>query len=333
MMMNQIVTKTKSYPISCEWEIDEFSLRANKNGYFTSPKFFVDGLPDVKWWMIVYPNGLREPHNFLSAFIKMESPKNVYLMGKFVIKGTTLKKRVRHTFTRVSPTHGSKYLIPLENFYEHYVLDGKFTIELHATIALDETATTSLIENNDVDAALKVTPSLATFMFEDNESKDVALVIEEQSIHAHSRVLGYHSPVFERMFNGTMKESIERKVTITDFEFEVVKCAVYFCYDMYSSFVEPSEYLFEQLLRFADKYDMKKLMVFCETSLISKIDITNVCQFIQLANEVNAFDLKEKCCIFISAHIDSTAILNGFEVLDSSIFKQIMLSILNSHRE
>uniref|UniRef100_A0AC34F6C3 BTB domain-containing protein n=1 Tax=Panagrolaimus sp. ES5 TaxID=591445 RepID=A0AC34F6C3_9BILA len=324
--MLQIVTKTKSYPLSCEWEIDEFSLRANKDGHFTSPEFFVDGLPGVKWWMMVYPNGVREPHDFLSAYIKMESSKNIYLMGKFFIKGTTLKKRVRHTFTKTSQTHGSKCLIPLEELYEHYVQDGKLTIELQATIALDETATTALIGNNGDDAALKITPSLATFMFEDNASKDVTLVVEEESIQAHSKVLGYHSPVFERMFNGTMKESTERKATITDFEFEVVQSAVFFCYDMFLPFVEPSKNLFEQLLRFADKYDMKKLMDFCEKSLISKIDTTNVCQFIQLANEVNAFELKEKCRIFMSAYIDLAVPFHGLEILDSSIIKQVILN-------
>lgn len=91
-------------------------------------------------------------------------------------------ERVRHTFTKTSQTHGSKCLIPLEELYEHYVQDGKLTIELQATIALDETATTALIGNNGDDAALKITPSLATFMFEDNASKDVTLVVEEESI-------------------------------------------------------------------------------------------------------------------------------------------------------
>uniref|UniRef100_A0AC35F510 BTB domain-containing protein n=1 Tax=Panagrolaimus sp. PS1159 TaxID=55785 RepID=A0AC35F510_9BILA len=307
--MHQIVTKTKHYPLSCEWEIDEFSLRANSDGQFASPEFSVDGLPDVKWHLIVFPNGIREPHDHLSAYIKIQSStKSIYLMGKFLVKGTSLKKRVRHTFTKTSQTHGSKCLIPLNELYDSYVHDGKLTIQLQATIALNKTSTTCLLGNND--------------------AKDIALIVGDESFHAHSKVLGYHSPVFDRMFNSNFDESIERKVTITDFEFDVVRAAVCFCYDMYSPFIQASEYPYEQLLRFADKYNMQKLMDFSEKSLISKIDISNVCLLIQLSNAVNAFALNEKCRSFISAHIDSTALFHDFENLDSSIVKEIMINIV-----
>jgi hypothetical protein len=326
--MNQVVTKTKSYPISCEWEIDEISLRTKIEGHFSSPEFQVDGIPGVKWWLMVYPNGIHDPHNHLSVYMKMQTTKSIFAIGKFLVKGTALKKRLRHTFSKTAPSHGSKNLIPLSELYETYIQNGKLIIQLQATLAIIETATTKCIGREVVDVALEIPPSLSKFMYEDGPSKDVTFYVGSESIQVHSKVLGYHSPVFERMFNGGMKESIERKVQIDDFEFEVVRCAIHFCYDMYSPFVQPAAYPYEQLLRFVDKYNMQKLMDFCEKFLISKIDISNVCNLIQLADDCNAPALKEKCMNFMSDHFGSTAQFNGIESLDSSIVKQVMVNVL-----
>uniref|UniRef100_A0A914QBQ2 Uncharacterized protein n=1 Tax=Panagrolaimus davidi TaxID=227884 RepID=A0A914QBQ2_9BILA len=106
-------------------------------------------------------------------------------MGKFLVKGTSLKKRVRHTFTKSSQTHGSKCLIPLNELYDSYVQDGKLTIQLQATIALNETSTTCFLGNNDAKVVSKITPSLATLMFEDNESKDIALIVGDESFKVY----------------------------------------------------------------------------------------------------------------------------------------------------
>lgn len=80
-------------------------------------------------------------------------------------------------------------MIPLSELYKTYVQNGKLIIELQATIALDETATTCLIENYGVNTLIEISPSLATFMFKDNASKDATVVVGDESFPVKPSVI------------------------------------------------------------------------------------------------------------------------------------------------
>uniref|UniRef100_A0AC34FQF7 BTB domain-containing protein n=1 Tax=Panagrolaimus sp. ES5 TaxID=591445 RepID=A0AC34FQF7_9BILA len=120
---------------------------------------------------------------------------------------------------------------------KRYIVDGFLTINFNGIL---------LIENDE-----------KTETYSKKKVEDFTIVIGDKEIKVHKQVLIDVSPVFSGMLESGMKESIQNKMIITDFPFEIVETSINLCYN--SNF-PTSLFTIEDmllLLKFADKYEIK----------------------------------------------------------------------------
>eukprot|EP00111_Clytia_hemisphaerica_P013135 TCONS_00038547-protein len=55
------------------------------------------------------------------------------------------------------------------------------------------------------------------------QSSDAVLVVEEKELHVHSMILSLASPYFDKMFNGSFKESQTKRVTLEGKSFDLIR--------------------------------------------------------------------------------------------------------------
>uniref|UniRef100_A0AC35GT60 BTB domain-containing protein n=1 Tax=Panagrolaimus sp. PS1159 TaxID=55785 RepID=A0AC35GT60_9BILA len=126
----------------------------------------------------------------------------------------------------------------------------------------------------------------------------------------HKQVLKDASPVWAGMLESGMKESIENKIEIKDFEFKIVEAAIKLCYRLNG----PQKFTFEEMLlffKFADKYQIKFIMEMIENYLITQISPANIVHLIKFSSpdSLNVKNLYQNCIkFFIQFSKTSTAI-------------------------
>ncbi|XP_037824639.1 BTB/POZ domain-containing protein 6-A-like [Lucilia sericata] len=137
------------------------------------------------------------------------------------------------------------------------------------------------------------------------------------TISAHKIILLAASPVFERMFYGSMAEK-DDPIVITDIQVEVFQSMLKY---IYSGCIDiKSVDLALQLYYAAKKYLLKQLMEKCIVFLSANLNPQNVCQIFEFSEFFDEPSLKQKCSEFIS---DRTR-----EVLADASFSDIKMSTM-----
>ena len=110
---------------------------------------------------------------------------------------------------------------------------------------------------------------------EDDDLGDIVLVVEGHKVHCHKLILSTASKVFKKMLTSDMKEKHSHEIVLNDIKMETMKSLLTF---IYSDKIDDHE-LTTELLAAADFYDLIKLKVMCEESLITTIDVSNVARY------------------------------------------------------
>jgi len=84
---------------------------------------------------------------------------------------------------------------------------------------------------------------------------------------------------------------------------------------LYTGNVTNLDQMAAELLRGADKYDLKRLKVMCEESLCSNLSVENVADTVILADLHSAHQLKDMAIDFINNHAMDVMETEGFETL------------------
>uniref|UniRef100_A0A7E4VPK4 BTB domain-containing protein n=1 Tax=Panagrellus redivivus TaxID=6233 RepID=A0A7E4VPK4_PANRE len=112
-------------------------------------------------------------------------------------------------------------------------------------------------------------------------------------IQVHSGFLSLISPVFQAMFTHNTKEAKTGVVNITDFDKKTVERVVNLCYGRDLETESTSEVV--DMLRFADKYDIKAVVKNLEAIIEADLNNTNFCVITQYAWDLNRDSLKKAC--------------------------------------
>uniref|UniRef100_A0AC34FNS0 Uncharacterized protein n=1 Tax=Panagrolaimus sp. ES5 TaxID=591445 RepID=A0AC34FNS0_9BILA len=120
-----------------------------------------------------------------------------------------------------------------------------------------------------------------------------------------------------------MKETIENKMDLIGFKYETVQFAVALCYG--KKINEQFEFSFyKELLEFADKYDMQKIVAMIEAALKPLITYSNAVEMSNFAILFNASNLRQSCFDFILDSVNSKNSLSNIDQLDKDFAFQIL---------
>ncbi|GAV88648.1 BTB domain-containing protein/MATH domain-containing protein [Cephalotus follicularis] len=163
-------------------------------------------------------------------------------------------------------------------------------------------------------------------LLDKEEGSDVTFNVCGEKFRAHKLVLAARSPVFESQVLDAMDED-DHELVITDMEPIVFKALLHFIYkdsldededfSVSSSSCSPSvsDSLVAKLLAAADKYDLPRLRLMCESVLCKEISVTSVAHIMALADRYRAMELKSVCLKFAAENLVAVMRTDGFEYL------------------
>lgn len=163
-------------------------------------------------------------------------------------------------------------------------------------------------------------------LLENEEGSDITFNVSGEKFRAHKLVLAARSPVFENDFVNMMEEDND-EILVTEMEPRVFKALLHFIYkdtlpedDEFleaSSSSVPSlpDSLPAKLLAAADKYDLPRLRLMCESVLCKDISVNSVSHILALADLYHAADLKSVCLKFTAENLVAVMQSDGFEFL------------------
>jgi len=134
---------------------------------------------------------------------------------------------------------------------------------------------------------------------EDQRYGDMRLVVQGREIICHYVILAASSTYFEALLDSRMKESLEKKIEIQGFDFNVVQLIVDFAYGKTISIdIENAE----EILAGADYFQMASLRRDCERFLQRNLDASNCLRLIMFASLRNLDKLEKAARRFSMKH-------------------------------
>ncbi|GMI79028.1 BTB-POZ and MATH domain 4, BTB-POZ AND MATH DOMAIN 4 [Hibiscus trionum] len=162
-------------------------------------------------------------------------------------------------------------------------------------------------------------------LLENEEGSDITFNVFGEKFYAHKLVLAARSPVFEAEFSDRMED--DNEIVVTDMEPRVFKALLHFIYR--DNLIDDEEFvgtsssctpfasdaLAGKLLAAADKYDLPRLRLMCESVLCKDISVNSVANILALADRHHAMDLKAVCLKFAAENLVAVMRSDGFEYL------------------
>uniref|UniRef100_A0A7E4WD69 BTB domain-containing protein n=1 Tax=Panagrellus redivivus TaxID=6233 RepID=A0A7E4WD69_PANRE len=176
-----------------------------------------------------------------------------------------------------------------------YIVNGRITFNITATCVIPFCHKTDA-----TNAKLQLQPFEIVEKCDD--LYDLKIVTEKDNfILAHKGFLLTMSPVFNAMFTHNTKESQTGVIEIKDFDHATVKSAINL---LYGHLLEPKSIQdVVGVLRFAEKYIIKTVVIHFETWLNENITVDNFDCVVKHAWDHSSDKLKEICARFYRQHI------------------------------
>ena len=113
----------------------------------------------------------------------------------------------------------------------------------------------------------------------------------------HKVILAATSPVFAKMLEHQMQESLNNRIEIKDIDSDVLKEMLVY---IYTNQVPKMDEMANDLLYVTDKYQLDHLKALCELHLTCSLQINNASHIVQLAFTHNAPQLRKNALKFIA---------------------------------
>ncbi|KAA8550105.1 hypothetical protein F0562_001789 [Nyssa sinensis] len=162
-------------------------------------------------------------------------------------------------------------------------------------------------------------------LLENMEGSDVIFNVAGEKFNAHKLVLAARSSVFRsEFFDGS--EGDKQEIIVMDMEPKVFKAMLHFIYrdaliedELVASSSSCVSSVFDtltaKLLAAADKYDLGRLRLMCESHLCKDVSVNSVAKTLALADRYHATELKAVCLRFAAENLAAVMRSDGFEYL------------------
>lgn len=131
---------------------------------------------------------------------------------------------------------------------------------------------------------------------DDENTKDIALVVGTHTVKAHKFILETRSPVLSAMLNNDTTERKSNKIVINDFSFDVVCGLVEFLYTDECGNLHGKP---EELLKISDKYSVEGLKLKAANELLRTLDIDNALDLLVMFDQYTVKELKDGLIKFV----------------------------------
>jgi len=171
-------------------------------------------------------------------------------------------------------------------------------------------------------------------LLDTQEGVDVIFSVAGEKFHAHKLVLAARSPFFRSEFfdheSGEEKNETDTKdeikeIVIDDMDPVVFKAVLHFIYrdnlvdddelSASSSDCSIFDSLAGKLMAAADKYELPRLRLLCESYLCKHISVNSVATTLALADRHHAVELKSVCLKFAAENLSAVIRTEGFDYL------------------
>jgi speckle-type POZ protein len=174
--------------------------------------------------------------------------------------------------------------------------DDRLTIQCDVTVIKEPLVLTNMFSNEITVPPPNITEHLGRLL-ETGVGADVTFIVDGEILAAHKLVLATRSPVFMAEFLGPMKEAKETHVAIEDMRSDAFRALplLHFIYtdslpDTDDARGDAGTELIQHLLVAADRYDVDRLKLMCESMLRDGLDVWNVAEVLGILAE--AFEFK-----------------------------------------
>jgi len=190
--------------------------------------------------------------------------------------------------------------------------DGRLTIVCEVRAITDVVCTNrSLLKRDLVKKEGNTLASDLCKIRKEGKDSDFTVVAKDgREFPVHTLILSSRSAYFDTMFKQDMREKHEKRVVIDDISSEAVAGLLDF---IYTDAVPNIKSVAPELLSAAHKYNMPGLMLLCEDTMVSNLNVNNAAQFYQLADLYDANHLLSAVKKFIIRNLKEVKATDGWK--------------------
>ncbi|TVU42678.1 hypothetical protein EJB05_09098, partial [Eragrostis curvula] len=294
-----------------------------------------------QWALVVYPDGCggEEPEktdlvamyvHLLSSGAKVAASCDIRLVDHATGVAESVITPALAALVRVfDPEDHSRrmpYVFMKLQELEKYLKTDRLTIECVLTVRKEPRVSKTKVFSRIQAPPSNIKQQLANLL-EQKEGADVVFSVAGETIMAHKIVLAMRSPVFKAELCGPMSHDRgKHPIVIEDMQPDVFRAFLYFIYtDSMKGGVDgdgdcnrQSCEMIRHLLVAADRYDVKRLKLICQSILCKNLHVRNVATTLALADQHHCGRLKDACIKFMSclSTMDDLVATKGYKDLE-----------------
>ncbi|KAK7377878.1 hypothetical protein VNO80_03315 [Phaseolus coccineus] len=307
--------------------------------YIASKKFSIGG---YEWVIYFYPDGKYSKDNssYVSVFLTLLSMATrvrvFYELNLLDHRG----KRKRHAGSHFDHSLEGGPIIfrrggcmwGYNQFYNRKDLeDSAFlmddTLKIKCTIGVVVTLSSDSSKLKTIEVPESDIGAHFGALLDSGAFSDVTFSVGGEKFHAHKLVLAARSKLFLTEFVNGVEKDEDGDIVVNDIEPKVFKALLHFIYkdsliqdeelhmSRSSLFSSLSETFPAKLLAAAEKFDLSRLKLMCESILCRDISIDSVVSILLLADRNHATELKLTCLKFTVQHLKAVMQSEGYKYL------------------
>uniref|UniRef100_A0A7E4ZPW7 BTB domain-containing protein n=1 Tax=Panagrellus redivivus TaxID=6233 RepID=A0A7E4ZPW7_PANRE len=291
---------------SISFTLNEADLTGMQLGQkLKTPERDVPHTNGFKWWINYYPAGTNQAcENHLSVYLNVNQV--VSATYTFKVDNSSIQSYSSYDFVK-------------------YTSFGPLRFASHETLR-------PLFVNGQLSMTCKVEFSMPmsftsfaprSVLYSDHVPTDFELVVDSNQVQVHKSFLSLISPVFHAMLSNDTAESRSGRLEIVDFDFETVKTAIDYCYGR--EMKAPAVENIFNVLRFADKYDIKAVTSLVEKMPHESLSISTFSDIIRYADDFFKNELFEECCKFFKEHQKEIVKAEKFTTLAPPLVARLLM--------